>query len=175
MSLLFSAPQIIWQLSGRYFLLLSTVFRGGLGATIVFIPQKWESLSRVWLLQPIGLHSPWNSPGQNTGVGRLSLLQGIFPNQGSNPGLPRCTRILYQLNHRASPRILEWVANPFSRGSSQPRNRTGVSCIAGVFFTNWATREALFIPQGLCLVHNGLLPQPRWWDPLWVCGHHYAL
>ena len=46
--------------------------------------------------------------------GRLSLLQGIFPNQGSNPDLPHCGRILYQLNHKGSPRILEWVAYPFS-------------------------------------------------------------
>ena len=51
-------------------------------------------------LQPLGLYSQWNSPGQNTGVGGLSLLQGIFPTQGSNPGLPRCRRILYQLSHR---------------------------------------------------------------------------
>ena len=46
------------------------------------------------------LYSPWNSPGQNTGVGRLSLLQGIFPTQGSNPGAPQCRWILYQLSHR---------------------------------------------------------------------------
>ena len=38
-------------------------------------------------LQPHGLYSPWSSPGQNTGVGSLSLLQGIFPTQESNPGL----------------------------------------------------------------------------------------
>ena len=42
---------------------------------------------------------PWNSPGQNPGVGSLSLLQGIFPTQGSNPGLPHCRQILYQLSH----------------------------------------------------------------------------
>ena len=42
-----------------------------------------------------GLYSPWNSPGQNTGVGSLSLLQGIFRTQGSNPGLPHCRQILY--------------------------------------------------------------------------------
>ena len=42
-------------------------------------------------------------------------------------------------------RILEWVALPFSRGSSQPRDQTQVSCIAGRFFTVWATREALMI------------------------------
>ena len=90
-----------------------------------------------------GLHSPWNSPGQNTRERSLSLLQGIFPTQGLNPGLPHCRRILYQLSHKGTPRIPEWVAYTFSSRSSQPRNQTGVSCIAGGFFTNWATREAL--------------------------------
>ena len=93
--------------------------------------------------RPRGLYSPWNSPGQNTRVGSLSLLQGIFPTQGLNPGLPHCRRILYQLSHKGSPRTLEWVAYPFSSGSSRPRNQTGVSCIAGGFFTNWAIREVL--------------------------------
>ena len=51
-------------------------------------------------LQPHGLYSPGNSPGQNTGVGSLSLLQGIFPTQGSNPGLLHCRRILYQLSYQ---------------------------------------------------------------------------
>ena len=92
-----------------------------------------------------GLYSPWNSPGQDTGVGSLSLLQGIFPTQGSSPGLPYCRRILYQLSHKGSPRILEWVAYPFSRKSSWPRNWTGVSYMAGRFFTNWAIREAQFL------------------------------
>ena len=53
-------------------------------------------------LQPHGLYSPRNSPGQNTGVGSLSLLQGIFPTQGSNPGLLHCRQILYQLSHKGS-------------------------------------------------------------------------
>ena len=74
-------------------------------------------------LQPHGLYSPWNSPGQNTGVGNFSLLQGIFPTQGSNPGLPLCRQILYQMSHKGNPRIMEWIAYPFSNGSSQPRNR----------------------------------------------------
>ena len=87
-------------------------------------------------LRPHGLYSPWNSPCKNTVVGSRSLLQGIFTTQGLNPGLPHCKQILYQLSHKGSPRILEWVAYPFSSGSSQPRNRTGVSCIAGGFFTN---------------------------------------
>ena len=72
-------------------------------------------------LQPLWLHSPWNSPGQNTGVGSFSLLQGIFPTQGSNPDLLHCGPILYQLSHQGSPRILEWAAYPFSSRSSWPR------------------------------------------------------
>ena len=50
--------------------------------------------------------SPWDSPGQNTKVGSLSLLQGIFLTQGSNTGLPHCRRILYQLHHKGSPFLL---------------------------------------------------------------------
>ena len=115
--------------------------------TLLF--TKWsESKSRSIVsnsLQPRGPYNPWNSPGKNTGVGSLSLLQGIFPTQGSNPDLPYCRRILYQLSHKGSPRIPERVAYPFSRGSSWPRNWSRVSCIAGGFFTNWAMREALQI------------------------------
>ena len=74
--------------------------------------------------RPHGLYSPWNSPGQNTGVSSLSLLQGIFPTQGLNLGLQHCRWILYQLSHRGSPGILEWVAYPFSSGYSQPKNQT---------------------------------------------------
>ena len=51
-------------------------------------------------LRPHGLYSPLNSPGQNIGMGSLSLLQGIFPIQGSNTGLPHCRQILFQLSHR---------------------------------------------------------------------------
>ena len=93
-------------------------------------------------LWPHGLYSPWNSPGQNTGVGSISLFQRFFPAQGLNLALPHCRRILYQLSHKKSLRILKWVAYPFFRGSSRPRNPTGVSCIADRFFTNSAMREA---------------------------------
>ena len=76
--------------------------------------------------RPHGLYSPWSSPGQNTGVGNLSLLQGVFATQGLNPGLPHCRWILYQQSHKGSPRILQWVVYPFSSGSSQPRNQDNV-------------------------------------------------
>ena len=114
------------------------------GTQVPCIGSESESRSVVSdSLRPRGLHSLWNPPGQNTGVGSLSLLQGIFLTQGLNPCLPHCRRILHQLSHKGSPRVLEWVAYPFSRGSSRPRNRTGVSRIAGRFFTIWATREAI--------------------------------
>ena len=53
-------------------------------------------------LRPQTLYSPWNSLGQNTGVGSLSLLQGTFPTQKLNRGLLRCRRILYQLSYQGS-------------------------------------------------------------------------
>ena len=93
-------------------------------------------------LQPQGLYSPRSSLGQNTGVGSLSLLQEISPIQGLNPGPPHYRLILYQLSQKGSPRILEWLANAFSSGSSWPKNWTRVSCIADRFLTNWVIREA---------------------------------
>ena len=83
-----------------------------------------------------------DSQGKNTGVVCHALLHRILPNQGSNPGLLHGRWILYHLSHKGHPRILEWVAYPFSRGSSHPRNLAGVSCIAGIFFTSWAVWEA---------------------------------
>ena len=67
----------------------------------------WSGSSSVMSdsLWPHGLYSPWNSPGQNSGVGSLSVLQGIFPTSGSNLGLPHCRRILYQLSHQEHLRL----------------------------------------------------------------------
>ena len=108
------------------------------------IHMKWSESHSVMSdsLWPRGLYSPCNSPGQNIGVDSHSLLQGIFPTLGLNPGLPHCRRILYQLSHQGSPRILEWVVYPFFSGFSLPRNWSGVSCTAGRFLTSWVSREA---------------------------------
>ena len=65
--------------------------------------DQWKSLSCVHSLQPHRLYSPWNSPGRNTRVGSLSLLQQIFPTQESNWGLLNCRWILYQLSYEGSP------------------------------------------------------------------------
>ena len=56
--------------------------------------------------------------------------------------LTLCNRVDYTVHGILQARILEWVAFPFSRGSSQPRDQTQVACIAGRFFTRWATGEA---------------------------------
>ena len=86
------------------YLLLGAVM--GLRHCQLYVLSLFESESHSVMsdcLQPHGLSSPWNSPGQNTGVGSYSLLQGIFPTQGLNPGLPLCRRILSQLSHQGSP------------------------------------------------------------------------
>ena len=165
----------------------------------VILCWKWKLLSHVQLFATPWTIHPWNSPGQDTGMGSCSLLQGIFPTQGSNPFLLLGRQILYHWDPLPLPRyhwgtwevsndnisllkiqfliiygspsqvvlksesesysvvynslrphrlyhgvlqarIPEWVAFPFSRGSSQPRDQTEVSCIAGRFFTVWATR-----------------------------------
>ena len=110
-----------------------------------WLPEKSGSESQPVVsdsLWPHGLYSPWNSPGQNTGVGSCSLLQGICLTQGLNAGLPHCRQILYQLSHQGSPSMLEWIAHPFSSESYWPRNWTRVSCLTGRLFTSWATRES---------------------------------
>ena len=121
---------------------------------------KSESCSVVSnSLWPHELYSAWNSLGQNTGVGSLSLLQEIFPTQRWNPGLPLCRQILYQLSHKGSWRILEWGAYPFSSGSSSPRNQTRVSCIAGGFFTHWAILIIRGLTKSPDFQHLGSHPQ----------------
>ena len=111
-----------------------------ISSILIYILMIYESERRLVVsdsLSPHELYGPRNSPGQNAGMDSLSLLQGIFPTQGSNPGLAHCRQ-----SHKGSRRILEWVAYPISRGSSWPRNWTRVSCIEGRFFTSSDIREA---------------------------------
>ena len=96
---------------------------------------KWSKSVVSDSLWPQGLYSSQNSPGQNTAVGDLSLLQGIFPTQELNPGLLQCKQILCQRSHKGSPRTLEWVAYAFSRDSA--------SYVAGGFFTHWVIRATV--------------------------------
>ena len=100
------------------------------------VAQSCPTLCNPMDCSPPGSSVHGGSPGKTIGVGWHSLHQGIFPTQGLNPSLPYCRHILYHLSHQGSPRILKWVSYPFSRGSSQPRNTTGVSSIGSRFFTS---------------------------------------
>ena len=106
---------------------------------LCLVAQSCLTLCNPVDCSPPGSSVHGDSPGKNTGMGCCALLQGIFQTQGLNPGLPHCRQILYFLSHQGSPRILEWVAYPFSRGSSRPRNQTRFSCVAGRFLTSWAS------------------------------------
>ena len=94
-------------------------------------------------LQPHGLYRPQNSLSQNTGVGSLSLFQGIFPTQGLNQGLPHCRRIFYQLSHKGSPSITGVGSLALLQGVFLTQELNPVSQIAGRFFTNRAIGETL--------------------------------
>ena len=111
------------------YLFLSGLLGGANGKepTCQFRRQElWKSLSRVWLFA-----TPWAI--QSMEFSRLEYWSGQplpspgnLSTQGSNPGLPHCRWILYCLSQPGSPRILEWVAYPFSSRSSQPRNQMGL-------------------------------------------------
>ena len=110
-------------------------------AVMCLVTQSCPILATPWTVALTGSSVHGDSPSKNIGVGCHALLQGIFPTQGLNPGLLHCRQILYHLSHQGNPWILEWVAYPFSRGTSQPRNWTGVSYIASRFFTSWVIGE----------------------------------
>ena len=105
-----------------------------------------ESLSHVWLFV-----TPWTGAQQaplSTRILQARILEWVTmpsfrasPNPWIHPGLLHCSLILY---HQGSPRTLEWVAYPFTRG---PRNWARVFCIAGRFCNSWATRETQSLPN----------------------------
>ena len=132
-----------------------------------------------------GLYSPWNSPGQNTGVGSLSLLQRIFPTQGSNPGLPHYRRILYQLSHKVSPKntgvgslsLLQWIfatqkSNWGLRHCRQilyqlNSHFSSVQSLSRIqlFATPWTAVARLPCPSPTPRADLNSHPQSRWFHP----------
>ena len=111
-----------------------------LGTMKLTVPLCLAAQSCLTLWDPIGCSPPdssvyQDSPGKNTGMGCQALFQGIFPTQELNPDLPHCRRILYCLSHQGSPKILEWVAYPFSRGSlPDPRKIYKISFVYLIYF-----------------------------------------
>ena len=98
-------------------------------------------------LRPHGLYSPWNSLGQNTGVGSFSLLQGIFPTQELNWGLLHCKRILYQLSYQGSPnklhraRYCKIILFSFTEREYLWRNSFKISHICTWHYFLWITEN----------------------------------
>ena len=130
--------------------------------------HKSNVCSAQWLNQVQFFVTPWTVAHQaSLSVGILQarilewgchpLLQGIFPTQGSNPGLPHCRWILYCLSHQESPRIPEWGAYPISRGSSQHRNQTGASCICRQILYQLSYQGSLDYCQIYLLIQNSTL------------------
>ena len=121
----------------------------------VVLSQLWPTLCDPVDCSPSGSSAHGGSPGQNT-------LPGDLPNPGIKPRSPICRPILSHLSHQGSPGILEWVAYPFSSGSSWPKNWTRVSCIGGGFFTSWAPREALTVLYPRLFIHKKSLGEGSW-------------
>ena len=87
-------------------------------AVLCLVTRLCPTVCGLMDCSPPGCSVLGDSPCKNTGVGCRAHCQGIFPTQGSNPGLLHCGQLLYSLNRQGSSGILEWVADPFSRGSS---------------------------------------------------------
>ena len=121
-------------------------------------------------LQPHGLYRPWSSLGQNTGVGSLSLLQGIFPTQRSNPGLPHCRRILYQLSHNGSPKMEKRNKQTyFQRGNVDVQQAMAPHSSTLAWKIPWMEE-----PGGL-QSHHGVAKSQTWLSDFTFIFHFYAL
>ena len=97
-----------------------------------------------------------------------------FPSKSDSAGKERW--ILYHLSYQGSPRILGWVALPFSSRSSQPRNWTGISCIAGRFFISWANQGSSYFIQ--CSLNNRTFPSLfpwQWLKEVYSCVHKFSI
>ena len=125
-------------------------------------------LNSLWLhgLEPTNLLCPWNSLGKNTGVGSHSLLLGIFPTQGSNPGLLHCRLILYRLSHQGSLNCCEWSCSVMSNSLQShglwparllhPWNFPGKDTGMGCHFLLWVNC-CIHLPTKFCI----LKPHPQ--------------
>ena len=132
-------PWFSWHLFKSYFFKIYLIIFDSFSLLKIFsiyflkysLHHHYKDWSEVKVTQSCRLFAtPWTIQSmefswQNTGLGSLSLLQGIFPTQGLNPDLLHSRRILYQLNHKGRPEILELVAYPFFSGSSWPGIKLG--------------------------------------------------
>ena len=124
-------------------------------------------------LWPHGLYSPWNSPGQNTGVGSLSCLQGIFPTQGSNPGLLHCRQNLYQLSQQGSPKMqkLHKYFHSCPEGANLvPDPHPAAGEATDLWSEAWLKPRGLYYRGRPCFTALCFIVLPRQLYKLKVCG-----
>ena len=121
--------------------------------------RKLKLLSHIWFSAT--LYSPWNSPGLNTRMGSVIPSPGDLRNPGIEPTFPALWADSLQAEPQGKPKDTGVDSLSLLQGSSQPRNRTKVSCTAGGLFTNWAIREALYwsvVHAYYCMEFIYLLP-----------------
>ena len=140
---------------------------GGSKRSEVKVSQLCLTLGDPMDLQPARLLCPWNSPGQNTGVGTRSFLQGIFPTQGLNPGLPHCRQILNHLRHQGRPERgsggREWVVDGKQTLTKVWGKARMGSVWGGVWLgqsaswvlVGWGMLWALWVPGRVDCIHLG--------------------
>ena len=103
---------------------------------------------------PPGSSVHGDSPGKNTGVGCHALLQGNLPNPGTEPTSPALLVDSLPSEPPGKPKNTGVGSLSFLHGTTHPRNQTGASCIAGGFFTSWASREALRAEEAAILLNS---------------------
>ena len=130
---------------------------------VCLVTQSCPTLCNPMDCSPPGSSVHGDSPGKNTGVRCHALLQGIFPTQGSNPGLLHCRRILFPSEPPGKPKNTTVGSLSLLQGIFPTQELNWVSCIAGRFLTSWATREAHirhtvyyfpYIHNFTCLCHS---------------------
>ena len=133
-----------WELSG-----CSVLIRGDLQGlhSLVLVSLRGRDTPQF------SQDSPWNSPGQNTEVGSLSLVQGIFPTPGSNPGLPHCRQIPYQLSYQGSPAHRTEVFLSQNPKTLKASPWTGITLLypTGVAGSAWEALLMLWVERPHCL------------------------
>ena len=138
----------------------------------MFLLSEWVKVGQsVWLFATSWtVQSLEFSRPEYWSVGSLSLLQGMFPTQGWNPGLPHCGLILYQLSYKGSPRILGSLSLLQRIFPTQESNQGLLHCRQ--FFTNWAIREAQNSGKCSKMSKNDVLRQILWvYHLLQIYGH----
>ena len=117
---------------------------------LCLVTQSFLTVCNPVNCSPLDSSVRGDAPGKNTAVDCHAFLPGIFPTQGLNSGLLHCRWILYHLSHQGSPRILKWVAYPFSRGTFWPRTKLG-----GLLHCRWTLYQLSYQGHPCPIIFSG--------------------